>query len=185
VTEDKSQCDAAKVVVLGGSLTRSAEGRLQTLQTHGIYPSPQNVQAVWSSASRRRYPQAWRGEALEQVGHVITWEQREIACSACGHSLGQYVAYRVDYPDGRPQGEQGIVEKTARRYEAQPPEIRSGARGPRTRPRYQLEGEIGHRAAKATACFRCPGCRREYRRNLARLGGQLYESSNQSAFLLE
>jgi hypothetical protein len=174
-------------LVLGGSLTRSAEGRLQTLQTHGIYPSPQGVQQVWSNASRRRYPKAWEGQPLEPVGHVIEWEPREIACGACARSLGKYVAYRVLYPNAAIEGERGIVENTSRRYEAHAETAKAlaGSRGPKTRNRFRLEGEIGRSAKKTTAFFRCPGCRREYQRNLFRLGKQLFEHPNESTFTLE
>jgi hypothetical protein len=171
---------------MGGSLTRSAEGRLQTLQTHGQYPSPMSVQEVWTNASRRRYRKAWEGQPLGPVGHVIEWEPREIACGACGRSLGGYAGYRVRYPDGQLHREQGIVEDTSRRYERSAATPRgAGTRGPRSRPRFWLDGEIGRRAAKTAACFRCPGCKSEYRRNLARLGRQLFEQTNTGAFLLE
>jgi hypothetical protein len=173
--------------VLGGSLTRSPEGRLQTLQTHGMYPSPQSVQEVWSNTTRRRYPKAWEGQRLEPHGHTIEWEPRAIACGSCGHSLGTYAAYRVIYADATIRGEQGVVEDTARRYERQAQLARgqAGSRGPRARPRFWLTGEIGRRAAKTTACFHCPGCQRDYERNLARLGQRLFESRRESAYLLE
>jgi hypothetical protein len=173
-------------LVMGGSLTSSPEGRLQTLQTHGMYPSPQDVQSVWTSSTRRRYPKSWHGQPLEQVGHVIEWEPREIACGKCHRSLGDYVAYRVLYPDKQFQGEQGVVEKTSRRYEPQQETARGQAasRGPKSQPRFQLKGEVGRRAAKTTACFRCPGCQSEYPRNLARLGAQLFDHSPTSPFLL-
>jgi hypothetical protein len=172
-------------LVLGGSITRSPEGRLQTLQTHGIHPSPQGVQGVWSNASRRRYPKAWQGQRIEQVGYAIEWEPREIVCGKCHRSLGRYVAYRIRYADGRLQGEQGIVEDTSRRYEQQAETARGQAasRGPKSRPRFRLEGEVGRRAAKTTACFRCPSCRAEFQRNLARLGAQVLASG--SPFLLD
>jgi hypothetical protein len=178
--------DPEQPLVLGGSLTRSPEGRLQTLQTHGMYPSPQGVQEVWSSATRRRYPKGWEGKPLESVGHVIEWEPRAIACGACGHSLGTYVAYRARRSDDRARGEQGVVEDTSRRYEQQANLTRgSGARRPRPHARFWLEGEIGRRAAKTTACFRCSGCHREYRRNLSRLGGQLFQHPSGEIFLLD
>ena len=171
---------------MGGSLTHSAEGRLQTLQTHGQYPSPISVQEVWTNATRRRYRKAWEGQTLGPYGHVIEWEPREIACGACGRSVGGYAGYRVRYPDGRLHLEQGIVEDTSRRYERSSSTPRgAGTRGPRSQPRFWLEGEIGRRAAKTTACFRCPGCKREYRRNLARLGRQLFAQRDHGVFLLE
>lgn len=173
---------------MGGSLTRSAEGRLQTLQTHRMHPSPQAVQQVWTNSTRRRYPQLWEGQPLEAVGHTLEWEPREIACGSCGQPLGKYVAYRVVYataPELR--GERGIVEQTSRHYEPQAETARgqAGSRGPRAKPRFWLEGESGHRAAKTRARFRCPGCHREHRRNLARLGDQLFESKPNAAYLLE
>jgi hypothetical protein len=182
-----SSSEATQALVLGGSLTRSADGRLQTLQTHGIYPSPQVVQDVWTSASRRRYPKAWEGQPLEQAGYVIEWEPRKIACGKCARSLGDYVAYRVRYPEDRLQGERGIVENTSRRYERQTEIARGQAasRGPKSQPRFRLEGETGRRAAKTAACFHCPACGRDYRRNLARLGAQLFEHPSGSAFLLD
>jgi hypothetical protein len=170
---------------MGGSLTRSPEGRLRTLQTHGMYPSPQGVQEVWSSTTRRRYPKAWDGQPLAGVGYVIEWEPHLIACGACGRSLGKYVAYRVRHNDDHPHEEQGLVEDTSRRYEQQADLKRgSGVRGPRSNPRFWLDGESGGRAAKTTACFRCPGCRREYKRNLFRLGGQVFQHLSGATFVL-
>jgi hypothetical protein len=181
-----TDADQLPVVVRGGSLTRSPDGRLCTLQAHGIYPSPQTVQDVWASASRQRYPKAWEGQALERVGYIIEWEKRGIACR-CGRSLGDYVAYRIVYPDRRVHDERGIVEKTSRRYEQQAArESRQAAtRGPKSQPRFRLEGQIGRHAAKTTAYFHCPGCKREHRRNLARLGTQLYEHPDNSPFVLD
>jgi hypothetical protein len=172
--------------VLGGSLTRSPEGRLQTLQTHGIYPSPQGVQEVWTSAKRRRYRKVWEGQKLEPVGYVIEWDPRKIACGACGRALGAYAGYRICYPDGRVHEEQGIVEDTTRRYERDASSgSGAGSRGPRSQPRFWREGEVGMRAARTTACFRCPGCKKKYRRNLARLGAQFFARSEGEVFVLE
>lgn len=165
--------------VLGGSLTRSPDGRLQTLQTHGQYPSPRGAQEVWSNASQRRYPQAWDGETLPRVGYVIEWRPCEIACGSCGRSLGPYVAYQA-------RDEWGIVEQTARRYESNPANAKSpGSRNPRPRQRFWLNGEVSRRATKTTAHFRCPGCRREYQRNLSRLGRTLFDRIEDAPYLLE
>jgi hypothetical protein len=169
----------ARVTVLGGSLTRSADGRLQTLQTHGQYPSPHGVQEVWSNASQRRYPKPWDGEALPDLGYVIEWRPCEIACGNCGRSLGRYVAYHA-------RAEWGVVEQTARRYEDNPANAQSpGSRNPRPRQRFRLEGEVGRRATKTTVHFRCPGCRREYQRNLSRLGRTLFDRIDDGSYLLE
>ncbi len=182
--EDASDRDRSPV--MGGSLTRSAEGQLQTLQTHGMYPTPQTMQDVWTNASRKRYPQAWEGEELAAVGYTIEWQPRPVACGNCGRSLGPYVGYRIRYPDGHLDREQGIVEDTSRRYETGIAVTRgSGSRRSRTRPRFWLEGEVARRAAKTTACFRCPGCKREISRNLSRLGHQFFEGREGEAFLLE
>jgi hypothetical protein len=89
-------------LVMGGSITRSPEGRLHTLQTHGQYPTPITVQEVWSFASRRRYRKDWDRQRVGDVGYTIEWEQRHIACS-CGRSLGDYVAYRVCRVSGQGQ----------------------------------------------------------------------------------
>jgi hypothetical protein len=152
-----------------------------------MYPTPESVQNVWAAASRRRYPKAWDGQELEQVGHIIEWEPRSIACGGCAHSIGDYVAYRVIYPDGSMQGERGVVENTSRRYEQQAELARRqvAGRGPKSQSRFHLEGRPALRAAKTTACFRCPGCAHEYRRNLARLGAQLFEHTTKSSFALD
>ena len=180
------ETDRDRSPVLGGSLTRSPDGWLQTLQTHGVYPSPPSVQEVWTNASRRRYPHAWERKPLASVGHKIEWEPREVACGACGRSLGAYVGYRIRYPGGRLDREKGIVEDTSRRYERDIMTARgAGSRGPRPQPRFWLEGEIGRRASKTSACFRCPGCKKVYRRNLSRLGGQFFDRPSGEVFLLE
>jgi hypothetical protein len=172
--------------VMGGSLTRSPEGQLQTLQTHGMYPTPPTMQDVWTNACRKRYPQAWEGEPLAAVGYTIEWQPRPVACGNCGRSLGSYVGYRIRRLDGHLDREQGIVENTSRRYETGITVARgSGSRHSRTRPRFWLEGEIARRAAKTAACFRCPGCTKEYRRNLSRLGHQFFEAPEGETFLLE
>jgi hypothetical protein len=171
---------------MGGSLTRSPGGQLQTLQTHGMYPTPPTMQDVWTNASRKRYPQAWEGEELAAVGYTIEWQPRPVACGNCGRSLGSYVGYRIRRLDGRLDREQGIVEDTSRRYETGFAVARgSGSRRSRTRPRFWLDGEIARRAAKTAACFRCPGCKNEYRRNLSRLGQQFFEGPEGQIFLLE
>lgn len=89
--------------VMGGSLTRSGDGQLQTLQTHGMYPTPQTVQDVWTNATRKRYLKAWEGEELADVGYKIEWEPRNVACGECGRSLGSYVGYRIRYPEWPPR----------------------------------------------------------------------------------
>jgi hypothetical protein len=171
----------------GGALTRSPEGRLRTLQTHGQAFTPAIAQEVWSAARRRRYPRAWDGRPLEAVGYAVEWQPGELACGACGRSLGRYAAYRTRHPVGGVVEEVGLVEDTARRYERQAALAVGvpGGRGPRPRPRFWLEGKACLRAAKTTACFRCPGCGREYRRNLARLGEQLFERPGPTAFPLK
>lgn len=174
-------------LILGGSLTRSPEGRLWTLQTHGMHPSPQLVQEVWSNSSRRRYPAAWQGQPLAESGFVIEFEERAVAC-ACGRSLGDYVAYRVIDPTKLAlRGERGVIEKTSRRYQGDADSARgqAGSRGPKSRPRYRLERETGGRAAKTSVRFLCPGCGREHCRNLTRLGEQLFEHPKGQTFLLD
>jgi hypothetical protein len=168
-----SERNGAPPTVLGGSLTRSPEGRLQTLQTHGLHTSPKDAQQVWSELVRRRYPRAWDRQPLSPIGSVIEWSQRiRITCGACRRSLGNYRGYHVE-------DEYGIVEDTPRRYEtatltAQLP----GNRAPRAKPRFAIDGEIAHRAAKTTAIFHCPGCHQECQRNLARLGRQLMQHAD-------
>jgi hypothetical protein len=184
--ERGGESDRDRSPVLGGSLTRSADGQLQTLQTHGMYPTPLTVQDVWTNASRKRYPEAWEGEPLAAVGYTIEWNPRDIACSNCGRSLGSYVGYRIRYPDGHLDREQGIVEDTSRRYERDISVTHgAGSRGPRQRPRFWLDGEIARRASKTAGLFRCPGCKKEYRRNLSRLGSQFFEGREGETFLLE
>jgi hypothetical protein len=153
-----------------------------------MYPSPERVQEVWSNITRRRYKQTWQGEALEPVGHTLEWQPCEIACCHCGHPLGSYVAYRVVYPqESDLRGECGIVENTSRHYERHAGNAvrQAGSRGPKSSPRFWFEGELTRRAAKTSACFRCPGCDREYRRNLARLGAKLFTLNSEAAFILE
>jgi hypothetical protein len=161
---------------------------LHTLQTHGIYPSPQTVQQIWSNSSRRRYPKAWEGAPLDPIGYTLEWQPREIACGHCGRSLGEYVAYRAALSGqaGLHQ-ECGFVERTTRHYQSyvETAPRQAGRRGPRLNPRFWLEGEVGRRASKTTACFRCPGCKRQYRRNLARLGDTLFDDKPESTFLLK
>lgn len=172
--------------VLGGSITRSPEGRLQTLQTHGQYPTPTTVQEVWTFASRKRYPKAWEGERLADVGHVIEWEPRRIAC-ICGRSLGNYVAYRIRHPLGQQLEveEHGVIEKTPHRYGYTSERMHDGNRNKRSKPRFRIDREIGHRARKTTAYFHCRGCGRTHERNLHRLGQTVFESPPGRTFVLE
>jgi hypothetical protein len=96
------------------------------------------------------------------------------------------MGYRIRYPDGSLGAEFGIVEKTSRRYERNAMTPKSaGTRGPRPRPRFELSGEVGRRAAKTTAIFRCRGCNKEHHRNLSTLGRQFFERSSGETFLLE
>lgn len=172
--------------VLGGSLTVSADGQLQTLQTHGMYPSPLAMQDLWTNASRRRYPEAWAGEELAAVGYTVEWERHGVACGACGRSLGEYVGYRIRYAVQSDFGEHGVVEKTSRRYERSVMTPRgAGTRGPKPRPRFDVTGEVGRRAAKATAIFWCRGCKREHHRNLSTLGREFFKRPRGETFLLE
>jgi hypothetical protein len=146
------------------------------------------VQQVWSNITRRQYKQAWEGEPLEPVGYTLEWQPRDIACGQCGKSLGKYVAYRAVYADA-PQlrGERGLVERTSRHYQANAAtaQRQAGNRGPKSTPRFWLEGEIAWRAAKTSACFRCPSCGRAYRRNLASLGEGLFTHNQATIFVLE
>lgn len=171
--------DEERPLVLGGSITRAPDGRLQTLQTHGIHPSPEGVQGVWSNARRQLYPEPWHGEELTEGGYIITWQPREIACGKCGTKLGDYVAYHA-------QEEFGIVEDTKRFYdrvEGRPKELRH--RQPRRRPRFWLESKDLRYAAATTACFHCPGCKKEYRRNLLKLGRAIFKDSKTGPFLVD
>jgi hypothetical protein len=172
-------------LVLGGSITRSPEGRWHTLQTHGQYPTPMSVQDVWSSASRRRYRKDWDGKPVGDVGYRIEWEQRRIAC-VCGRSLGDYAAYRVCRASGQEQRleEHGVVEDTTHRYGHTTERMRDGSRNERSKPRFWLSGEIGFRARKSAAHFRCRGCGRTHERNLHRLGQQVFESPAGQTFVL-
>jgi hypothetical protein len=171
--------DPERPLVLGGSITRGPDGQLQTLQTHGIHPSPKGVQEVWSNAHRRLYPEDWHGEELPDVGFRIEWQPREIACGSCGTKLGGYVAYRAG-------DECGIVEDTVRVYErtgGRPKEPRY--RQPRPRPRFRLESKDLRYAAATTACFHCPGCKKTYRRNLLKLGRAIFEDRKTGPFLID
>src|SRR5262249_23867692 len=154
------------------SLTRSPAGRLQTLQTLGIYPSPQGVQQLWSNVTRRRYPREWDGQPTGPYGYVIEWEPRRIACGRCHRELGEYVAYAAAYSNGAPHPERGVVENTPREYllQAELSRGQPGVRGPKMQPRYWLDGEICRSAERTTAYLRCPGCGQVHERNLARLG---------------
>lgn len=172
-------------LVLGGSITRSPEGRLHTLQTHGQYPTPMTVQDVWSAASRRRYRKDWDGQPLDNVGFRIEWEPRQIAC-ACGRSLGDYVAYRVCRMSGQeqPVEEHGVVEDTAHRYGHTSERMRDGSRNKRPKPRFRIDREIGRRARRTTAYFHCRGCGRTHERNLHRLGQQVFDSAAGQTYVL-
>jgi hypothetical protein len=151
-----------------------------------MHPSPQTVQEVWNNSSRRRYPTAWNGEELAPVGYAIQWRPHKVACGKCGRPLGEYIGYRIRYPDGSLGMEFGIVEKTSRRYERNAMTPRgAGTRGPRPRPRFELSGEVGRRAAKTTAIFRCRGCNKEHHRNLSTLGRAFFERRRGETFLLE
>jgi len=151
-----------------------------------MHPSPQTVQEVWNNASRRRYPAAWTGEELAPVGYTIEWEPHMVACGGCGRPLGEYVGYRIRYPDGSLGVEHGIVERTSRRYERSATTPRgAGTRGPKSQPRFQIAGEIGRRATKTAAIFWCRGCEREHRRNLSTLGRQFFKRPRGETFLLE
>jgi hypothetical protein len=137
------------------------------------------VQQVWSNIRQRRYPRTWDGQTLPTFGHVIEWQPLELACGRCGRSLGRYVAYHA-------RDEWGIVEDTTRHYQPTQPALSGrGERGPRSNARFWLEGEVGHRASKTSACFHCPACDSDYRRNLARLGRQLFADDQGSTYLLE
>ncbi|HZQ64548.1 MAG TPA: hypothetical protein VFA66_04910 [Gaiellaceae bacterium] len=173
-------------LVMGGSITRSPDGRWHTLQTHSQYPTPMGVQEVWSSASRRRYPENWDGKPVGDVGYTIEWEQRRIAC-VCGHSLGDYAAYRVCRTSGQEQRleEHGVVEDTAHLYGHTTERMRDGSRNERSKPRFWLTGEISFRARKSSAHFRCRGCARTHDRNLHRLGQQVFDSPAGHTFVLE
>jgi hypothetical protein len=170
---------------MGGSITRSPEGRLHTLQTHGQYPTPTTVQEVWTHASRQRYRKDWDGQPLDNVGYRIEWEPRRIACG-CGRALGDYVAYRVCRMTGQEQRleEHGIVEDTSRRYEWSFEGKRDGSRVPRSKQRFSIIGEVGRRARKTTAIFDCRGCGAIHERNLHRLGQRLFESPGGQTFVL-
>jgi len=171
--------DPERPLVLGGSVTPGPDGQLQTLQTHGIHPSPSGVQEVWANARRQLYPEAWQGEELAEGGYIIKWQPREIACGNCATKLGDYVAYHA-------QAEYGVVEDTARFYdqvEGRPKE--PSHRRPRTRSRFRLESKDLRYASKTTACFHCPGCKGEYRRNLLKLGRAVFEDDKRTPFLVD
>jgi hypothetical protein len=160
--------DREPPIVLGGSLTRSPDGRLQTLQTHNVHISPKVAQQIWNQAVRRRYPTAWDRQPLGETGVVITWsDATQITCGKCRRSLGKYRGYQA-------RDEYGIVEDTAHEYQPGAATTRSpGDRSPRRYPRFAINGEVGKRAGKTTAHFHCPQCRAEYDFNLARLGHEV------------
>lgn len=172
-------------LVMGGSITRSPEGRLHTLQTHGQYPTPMSMQEVWTYASRKRYRKDWDRQPLDNVGFRVEWEQRKIACE-CGRSLGDYVSYRVCRMSGQEQRleEHGVVEDTQRRYGYASERARDGSRNTRSKPRFRIDREIGRRARKTTAYFYCRGCDRTHERNLHRLGQQVFDSPAGQTFVL-
>jgi hypothetical protein len=160
-----------KPLVLGGSLTAAPEGDvLQTLQTHGQYPSPITMQQVWSNASQRRYPEAWQGQSLPSVGFIVEWKRCRLTCGHCGHSLGRYVAYRA-------RDEWGVVEDSPKRGRSNPSHSSEFRR-------FQTDGEIGRRAAKSAAIITCRKCNRVYRRNLAHFSRTIWDAET-SIFALE
>jgi len=157
--------------VLGGSLTTTPEGdELQTLQTHGQYPSPMTMQQVWSNASQRRYRESWQGQVLPEVGFEVRWKPCRLTCGHCGHSLGNYAAYHA-------REEWGVVEDSPKRARSNP------SRSSEFR-RFQLDGEIGRRAAKSAAIITCRKCDRGYRRNLAHLSHTIWDAKT-STYALE
>jgi hypothetical protein len=168
-------------VVLGGSITRAPNGDFYTvITTSPPYPSPQTLQQIWSSATRRRSKKAWDG--LEPEGAlVIFWTPSPIllACGVCGSSLGGYVAYRAG-------PEFGIVADTSREYfdpSSFSPQTFAGdphRRFSPREPRFRLEGEVGGHAARTGAHFRCPRCGHGSQRNLRRLGKGLFGSRPRS-----
>lgn len=167
--------------VPGGSLTRSPEDRLQTLQTHGIFPSPAAVQELWSHVGRRRYPAAWEGRPLEKIGYAVCWgTPRKALCGGhrCGRSLGEYRPYRA-------LDEYGIVENTLRnRDRFSDAVLASGEWQPLQRPWAWLDGEARGCAANTTAKFWCSGCKEYRARNLYKLGRRLFEDDTATSFLV-
>jgi hypothetical protein len=126
------------------------------------------------------------GEQLAPFGFTIEWEPHTIACGTCGRSLGEYVGYRIRYANDSDYGEHGIVEKTSIRYERGPTTPRGSAtHGPKTRPRFEVIGEVGRRAAKTAAIFWCRGCKKHHRRNLSTLGREFFTRSDGETILLE
>ncbi len=164
--------------VLGGSLHPAPNGYLATIQTtSSIYPAPMVIAELWPTIRSKRFSQAWNG--IEPEGAlVIYWTPRptRILCGQCGKSLGKYRAYQAG-------GEYGVVSDTPRRYHSpdrhppgtlkQMPQDRQQA----ARPVFWLTGEVGFRATKTFAHFRCTVCDVEYEANLRRLGQPIWQQT--------
>ena len=168
--------------VLGGSLTRAANGDLVISQTTNTsFPSPKVVQELWARTSRQRYPEKWDG--IDPDGAVLIYFTNspiKITCGQCHTGLGDYRAYNVG-------GEFGIVFETSREYRSSStlsPETRADSphqRVARQDPRFHTTERS--KANSTSAHFRC-SCRRRYERNLRRLGKHLWETRPET-YLLE
>jgi len=162
--------------VLGGSLTLAPNGYLATIQTIAIaYPAPMVVAELWPTVASRRYPKAWDG--IEPRGALIIYwtpEPTAIECG-CGARLGKYRAYQA-------RGEYGVIRDSPRRYHPPnryPAETIKHMPNDRIAPPRQsfwLTGDVGTRASRTIAHFRCSRCRQEHERNLRRLGKTLFET---------
>lgn len=162
-------------VVLGGSIIRAPNGYRAIPQYTPAYPTPQTVKQIYSNARARRYPSKWDGKEPDAALTIYLTDAFTIVTACHNRSLGRFVAYQAE-------GEYGIIrDEAVQRHPTgnSPPSEFVGKPNDAfeaKQPLFWIEGEIAGHAAKASARFRCPKCRRAFNpRNLRRLGKELFE----------
>jgi hypothetical protein len=162
-------------IVLGGSMIRAANGYRAIPQYTPIYPTPMTVKQIYSNARQRRYTPSWDGAEPDAKQIIYFTDPIRIWTGCCHRSLGPFVAYNAG-------GEYGVIRDEARqRHPIGSLPAEELARQPNDRfdaksLTFWIDGEVGGKAAKAWACFRCLKCGHEFNpRNLRKLGKSLFE----------
>ena len=162
--------------VLGGSLFRAPNGYRCLIQTTGrFYPAPMVVRQIYANASEKRNPKAWDGTEPQGALVIYLTDPIDLTCERCGGSLGSYVAYWA-------RAEYGVLDDSARHYHPRenfPPDHFKNSPQDRlapANPRFELDGEVGFRAARSIARFRCANCGGRHEHNLRRLGKRLFDA---------